>query len=42
MQQWFSLSVTNPQINGMAESFVKTLKRDYGQLADWPKKRAVK
>ena len=26
--------VTSPQSNGMAESFVKTLKRDYAKLAD--------
>jgi putative transposase len=26
--------VTSPQSNGMAESFVKTLKRDYAKLAN--------
>ncbi len=28
--------VTSPQINGMAESFAKTLKRDYDKLANRP------
>jgi putative transposase len=28
--------VTNPQSSGMAESFVKTLKRDYAKLAERP------
>ena len=28
--------VTSPQSNGMAESFVKTLKRDYAKLANRP------
>ena len=33
--------VTNPQSNGMAESFVKTLKRDYAKLADRPGSQTV-
>ena len=30
-----------PQSNGMAESFVKTFKRDYAQLADRPDSKTV-
>jgi putative transposase len=33
--------VTIPQINGMAESFVKTLKRDYAKLAERPDSQTV-
>jgi putative transposase len=33
--------VSSPQSNGMAESFVKTLKRDYAALADKPNATAV-
>ena len=33
--------VTNPQSNGMAESFVKTLKRDYSKLANRPDSKIV-
>lgn len=33
--------VTSPQSNGMAESFVKTLKRDYAKLADRPDSQTV-
>ena len=33
--------VTSPQSNGMAESFVKTLKRDYAALADKPDSATV-
>ncbi len=33
--------VTSPQSNGMAESFVKTLKRDYAKLAHRPDSKAV-
>jgi putative transposase len=33
--------VSSPQSNGMAESFVKTLKRDYAALADKPDARTV-
>jgi putative transposase len=33
--------VTSPQSNGMAESFVKTLKRDYAKLADRPDSKTV-
>ena len=33
--------VTSPQSNGMAESFVKTLKRDYVKLADQPDSQTV-
>jgi putative transposase len=32
---------TSPQSNGMAESFVKTLKRDYAKLADQPDSKTV-
>jgi putative transposase len=28
------IPITTPQSNGMTESFVKTLKRDYGKLAN--------
>jgi transposase InsO family protein len=31
----------SPQSNGMAESFVKTLKRDYAKLANWPDSKTV-
>ena len=34
-------SVESPQSNGMAESFVKTLKRDYANLANRPDSRTV-
>ncbi len=34
--------VTNPQSNGMAESFVQTLKRDYAKLANRPDSKPVK
>lgn len=27
---------TSPQSKGMAERFVKTLKRDYAKLVNWP------
>ena len=33
--------VTSPQSNGMAESFVKTLKRDYAKLAERPDMKTV-
>jgi transposase InsO family protein len=33
--------VESPQINGMVESFVKTLKRDYANLANRPDSRTV-
>ena len=33
--------VTSPQSNGMAESFVKTLKRDYAKLAHRPDSKTV-
>jgi putative transposase len=33
--------VTSPQSNGMAESFVKTLKRDYAKLANRPDSQTV-
>ena len=33
--------VFSPQSNGMAESFVKTFKRDYAQLADRPDSKTV-
>ena len=33
--------VTSPQSNGMAESFVKTLKRDIAKLADRPDSQTV-
>lgn len=33
--------VSSPQSNGMAESFVRTLKRDYAALADKPDARTV-
>ncbi len=33
--------VASPQSNGMAESFVKTLKRDYAQLANRPDSQTV-
>ena len=33
--------VSSPQSNGMAESFVKTLKRDYAALADKPNANSV-
>ncbi len=33
--------VINPQNNGMAESFVKTLKRDYAKLASRPDSNTV-
>lgn len=33
--------VTSPQSNGMAESFVKTLKRDYAKLAERPDSQTV-
>ena len=33
--------VESPQSNGMAESFVKTLKRDYANLANRPDSRTV-
>jgi putative transposase len=33
--------VTSPQSNGMAESFVKTLKRDYAKLASRPDSKTV-
>ena len=33
--------VTSPQSNGMAESFVKTLKRDYAKMADRPDSQTV-
>ena len=34
-------TVTSPQSNGMAESFVKTLKRNYAKLAYWPDSKTV-
>ncbi len=34
-------SVTSPQSNGMADSFVKTLKRDYAKLASRPDSKTV-
>jgi putative transposase len=37
----FTTPVTSPQSNGMAESFVKTLKRDYAKLANRPDSKAV-
>jgi putative transposase len=33
--------VTSPQSNGMAEIFVKTLKRDYANLANRPDSKTV-
>ena len=33
--------VTSPQSNGMAESFVKTLKREYANLASRPDSKTV-
>jgi transposase InsO family protein len=33
--------VTSPQSNGMARSFVKTLKRDYAKLANRPVSKTV-
>ena len=33
--------VTSPQSNGMAESFVKTLKGDYAKLANRPDSKTV-
>jgi putative transposase len=33
--------LTSPQIKGMAESFVKTLKRDYAKLANLPDSKTV-
>ena len=33
--------LTSPQSNGMAESFVKTLKRDYAKLANRPDSKTV-
>ena len=33
--------VTSPQSNGMAESFVKTLNRDYAKLANRPDSKTV-
>lgn len=36
-----TMPVSSPQSNGMAESFVKTLKRDYAALADKPNANAV-
>ena len=36
-----SLPVTSPQSNGMAESFVKTLKRDYAKLTHRPDSQTV-
>ena len=33
--------VTSPQSNGMAESFVKTLKRDYAKLGNRPVSKTV-
>ena len=33
--------MTSPQSNGTAESFVKTLKRDYAKLAERPDSQAV-
>ena len=33
--------LTSPQSNGMAESFVKTLKRDYSKLANRPDSKTV-
>ena len=33
--------ITSPQCNGMAESFVKTLKRDYAKLAERPDSHTV-
>jgi putative transposase len=33
--------VTSPKSNGMAESFVKTLKRDYAKLANRPDSKTV-
>jgi len=34
-------TVTSPLSNGMAESFVKTLKRDYAKLANRPDSKTV-
>jgi putative transposase len=34
-------AISSPQSNGMAESFVKTLKRDYAKLADKPDSASV-
>jgi len=36
-----TIPVTSPQSNGMAESFVKTLKRDYAKLANRPDSKTV-
>ncbi len=33
--------VASPQSNGMAESFVKTLKQDYAKMANWPGSKTV-
>lgn len=33
--------VESPQINGMAESFVKTFKRDYARLANRPDSQTI-
>jgi len=33
--------MTSPQSNGMAESLVKTLKRDYEKLAERPDSQTV-
>jgi putative transposase len=33
--------VASPQNNGMAESFVKTLKRDYAKVSDRPDSKTV-
>jgi putative transposase len=36
-----TIPVTSPQSNGMAESFVKTLKNDYAKLANRPDSKTV-
>ena len=36
-----TMPVTSPQSNGMAESFVKTLKRDYAKLANKPDSKTM-
>ncbi len=36
-----TIPVTSPQSNGMSESFVKTLKRDYAKLANRPDSKTV-